>query len=1233
MSIIEIYKNHIYNRFKDLLRAKKIEDLDNNDLCKIFEYFSCIKLTEEYKTAFYEYADIDPEFKELNQMSRNDTGIDCSNLIDTIVQCKLRKDTLTWKECSTFFASQNVYNEELNKTIVRWDNLIITRNSECKLAMNLQEKKRLFNDKPYSRDEIINYCEKLLETPPMTSIENIIKYVVRYYQEELIKKIIDGQANIIISIPTGTGKNFIIVHSLEPNKKYLILVPRIILMEQMQDEIKKHKPKLKYKIQLIGDSKNVFDETKDITICCYNSVKIVEGHSSKFHKIFIDEAHHISKPEIYQNDEQDLEDPARKDDDEYYDSDEEYDDEEYSDNEEDNEDSEDEDNVEDNEETPLEDDDNEIKDESTYIDIIRNFAKLNNNVYLSATIDPQEGFTYYEKNIRDMINNKYLCDYTINIPIFTDDPTNKNICEYLLKEYRNIIIYCNTKKEGKQINKLMNELQKKSSEYIDCDTTKTKRKTIIDKFKIGELPFLVNVRILVEGFDAPITKGVCFMHLPSSKTTLIQIIGRALRLHKDKTNANIILPYSSKEDESSITNFMKVIAKNDSRIKKSLENKKVGGYISLVKVIEDENDDDEENEELRDINFKYELIFDSIGIMKNSEEIFVKRLEECKKYIDINKQRPTHSNKFREIKVLGRWLQNQKTNYNKKIGIMKLENIYKLWTEFITCDKYKIYFLSQEELFNVEYNKLIEYIEINKELPSQYDNNIYIKKLGRWVCGNKKTYKTKTEKMSNEIIYNKWHNFINNDKYKVYFDLPTSETLFIKHLTNFKNYINIHKKTPSNNDKNREHKLLANWYSNQKNNYKNKENNMIIEYIYNEWEKFINDDTYKIYLKVPEMEELFDNNLSKLKNYIDTYNKLPSILDENKEIKTLGSWTVNNKIKYKKKFENMSYPNIYDKWTQFINDEKYKEYMLSEEEIFNINLNNIINYIDTYNQRPISSSNNKDKKIKYLGQCILRYNKCYKTKSRIMKDEKVYKKWESFINDDKYKVYFHTEIEMFNINLQKLKNFIDSNKKRPSSTSENKDESYLNEWISTQTKYCNKKDINDERYKEWNNFINDEKYKKYFQTPEENFYKLFLELKTYLDINHSRPSHKQIEYSHLARFYNTYNIYYTKKQHVMKNENIYKQWSNFLKDKNYNKYFLSNEDEWKLNLLKIKDYIDKNNKRPSKHSGEEDIKFLGNWTSSQIKNYKSKTCIMKDETIYKLWTDFINNPKYKDYFK
>ena len=65
------------------------------------------------------------------------------------------------------------------------------------------------------------------------------------------------------------------------------------------------------------------------------------------------------------------------------------------------------------------------------------------------------------------------------------------------------------------------------------------------------------------------------MSLPSSSTTLIQIIGRALRLDpkREKTMAKVILPFSKKEDEKAISNFMKVMAKNDSRIRKSYDNK------------------------------------------------------------------------------------------------------------------------------------------------------------------------------------------------------------------------------------------------------------------------------------------------------------------------------------------------------------------------------------------------------------------------------------------------------------------------------------------------------------------------------------------------------------------------------------------------------------------------------------------------------------------------------------
>ena len=56
-------------------------------------------------------------------MSRNDTGIDCCDLENTIVQCKLRKKSLTYLECTSFFASSNIFSKELNKKIIRYENI------------------------------------------------------------------------------------------------------------------------------------------------------------------------------------------------------------------------------------------------------------------------------------------------------------------------------------------------------------------------------------------------------------------------------------------------------------------------------------------------------------------------------------------------------------------------------------------------------------------------------------------------------------------------------------------------------------------------------------------------------------------------------------------------------------------------------------------------------------------------------------------------------------------------------------------------------------------------------------------------------------------------------------------------------------------------------------------------------------------------------------------------------
>jgi hypothetical protein len=232
----------------------------------------------------------------------------------------------------------------------------------------------LFRDVTYDKSELIAYCESLLLNPPV--IPKIVKkkLKLRDYQLECINLIKNNNTNIVINLPTGTGKNIIIVNALEVGKRYLILVPRIFLLEQIHSAILKHSNDFVGKIQLLGDGNNVYDQSFSITICVFNSVHLISKFEH-FDKIFIDEAHYIRIPEIYQNEEIDEVDD----------------------------DIEDVEDVEENVEEDIEVEDVKDAKPKSHIELIQDLKALNNVVSLSATIDQEDGAIYYQKDIREMI--------------------------------------------------------------------------------------------------------------------------------------------------------------------------------------------------------------------------------------------------------------------------------------------------------------------------------------------------------------------------------------------------------------------------------------------------------------------------------------------------------------------------------------------------------------------------------------------------------------------------------------------------------------------------------------------------------------------------------------------------------------------------------------------------------------------------------------------------------------
>ena len=205
-------------------------------------------------------------------------------------------------------------------------------------------------------------------------------------------------------------------------------------------------------------------------------------------------------------------------------------------------------------------------------------------------------------------------------------------------------------------------------------------------------------------------------------------------------------------------------------------------------------------------------------------------------------------------------------------------------------------------------------------------------------------------------------------------------------------------------------------------------------------------------------------------------------------------------------------------------------------------------------------------------------------------------------------------------------------------------------WISNQINNYKKKEqimnnkiiynkftefINDDKYNKFTEFINDDKYKKYIVSNENEWQNNLNKVKQYIDENDKRPSssdkNDNIKTLGLWILHQVNN--YIKKEQIMKNEEIYNKFTNIINDDKYKKYFLSNEDEWLNNLNKVKQYIDKNDKKPSSTDKNDNIKTLGRWILTQINNYTKKKYIMKnDKNIYNEWGKFINYDRYKKYF-
>ncbi len=446
-----------------------------------------------------------------------------------------------------------------------------------------------------------------------------------------------------------------------------------------------------------------------------------------------------------------------------------------------------------------------------------------------------------------------------------------------------------------------------------------------------------------------------------------------------------------------------------------------------------------------------------IGIMKNEEirkqwDEFMteyydkiksnitweKTLDKIKNFIKTHGKPPSRTSLNNEHKYLARWLDNQKQRIN-----VKDDKIRKMWDEFI-----KEYMMSNSNDWDERLQMLKDYMDTNKETPSQCDEDYEIRRLALWLSRQKQYYKTKN--MKEEYLL-KWEEFIDSHGHYI---LSSEEEWYIK-LHILKKYINENQEKP----RQKSH-FLGNWLYMQQQYYKSNRYNMKHDRVREKWEEFNRD--YKKYLvptevwncKLVALKSFIDKNnklppkncelynwiktqqknnrnkrlkeeykalwndfvreynkyfqtkdflwfnlLDKVKLFINENNNFPSPYHKNKSVRLLGKWLEKQHVNYNKQVYLLRNVTIKETW------ERFKEEYYTPDKYWKNALNNVVHYISTYKKIPSDKSPNKNIRGLYVWMNA-QYNNYHKNFGA-MKNEELRELWKQFLID-------HDEIIIFN---------------------------------------------------------------------------------------------------------------------------------------------------------------------------------------------------------------------------
>ncbi|KAI4867090.1 P-loop containing nucleoside triphosphate hydrolase protein [Hypoxylon rubiginosum] len=347
---------------------------------------------------------------------------------------------------------------------------------------------------------------------------------LRDYQEECIQSVLNslkhGHKRLGISLATGAGKTVIftqLIDRIEPNSKEsnqtLILAHRRELVEQAARHCTAAYPDKTVEIEM-GNMRA--SGAADITIASIQSLisgdRIDKFDPRRFKLILVDEAHHIVAPGYLSTLEHFGLDKKKDD-------------------------------------SPL------------LVGVSATFSRFD-GLRLGAAIDE----IVYHKDYVDMIGDKWLSDVIFTTVESTADISRvksgsngdfqpgelskvvntKQINEVTVRSWlakapgrKSTLVFCVDLAHVAGLTQAFKQ-HGVDARFVTGNTPKLERSALVDAFRRGEFPVLLNCGVFTEGTDIPNIDCVILARPTRSRNLLVQMIGRGMRLHPDKTNCHII---------------------------------------------------------------------------------------------------------------------------------------------------------------------------------------------------------------------------------------------------------------------------------------------------------------------------------------------------------------------------------------------------------------------------------------------------------------------------------------------------------------------------------------------------------------------------------------------------------------------------------------------------------------------------------------------------------------------